>query len=402
MAIHVIQQAVEELGQAFQSFKDAQEERMQSLEKKSGVDPLTEEKLQRIGKALDAAGERLHKLDVLTKRPTLSGEGAPTTELEHKQAFAAYIRRGNEIALRALEQKSLNGRTAEDGGYLLPTLLASEIYSSLQATSVMREIASVATIAHHQYELIIDDGSKELVKWASEEVEGDTGDQKVSKLIIPLHQMYERQRVAQSILEDSALNVEKWLLDRAALDMARAENKAFVIGDGHGKPKGFLAYPTAPKAEWGKFMAIKTGRKGELSSQRPEDQLLDAIHAIPTEYLQGAVWVMSRSALSEIRKLKTAQGDFILHNPRADDTTLRIFGYPVYVLDAMPALAKGTASKPIAFGNFKRGFQIVDRNDQQLLRDPYTVKPDTEFFISRRVGSAVKDFNAICIIEADA
>jgi HK97 family phage major capsid protein len=67
----------------------------------------------------------------------------------------------------------------------------------------------------------------------------------------------------------------------------------------------------------------------------------------------------------------------------------------------MPALTTGLASTPIAFGNFSQSYQIVDRQGVQILRDPYSAKPYVEFYVTKRVGGDVVNFDAIKLISCD-
>jgi HK97 family phage major capsid protein len=62
----------------------------------------------------------------------------------------------------------------------------------------------------------------------------------------------------------------------------------------------------------------------------------------------------------------------------------------------------GAGKYPIAFGDFKRGFLIVDRAGITTLRDPYTNKPFVGFYMTRRVGGHVWDFAAIKLLKVAA
>ena len=50
---------------------------------------------------------------------------------------------------------------------------------------------------------------------------------------------------------------------------------------------------------------------------------------------------------------------------------------------------------PISFGNFKRGYLIIDRFGIRVLRDPFTNKPYVHFYTTKRVGGGVQNFEAI-------
>ena len=68
----------------------------------------------------------------------------------------------------------------------------------------------------------------------------------------------------------------------------------------------------------------------------------------------------------------------------------------------MPNLAANSVS--VLFGDFRRGYLIVDRAGVRILRDPYSAKPYVLFYTTKRVGGAVQDFAAIrdCASRADA
>lgn len=59
----------------------------------------------------------------------------------------------------------------------------------------------------------------------------------------------------------------------------------------------------------------------------------------------------------------------------------------------MPDIGLDTAA--IAFGDFRRGYLVVDRMGVRLLRDPYSAKPYVLFYTTKRVGGGVQDFDAI-------
>ena len=65
--------------------------------------------------------------------------------------------------------------------------------------------------------------------------------------------------------------------------------------------------------------------------------------------------------------------------------------------EAMPDIAANSLS--IAFGDFKRGYLIVDRQGVNVLRDPYSAKPYVLFYTTKRVGGGVQNFDAIKLLK---
>jgi HK97 family phage major capsid protein len=127
--------------------------------------------------------------------------------------------------------------------------------------------------------------------------------------------------------------------------------------------------------------------------------LTDMVCSLKPMYVRNAKWIMSRSAIAEIRKLKSNDGVGLWQQSMSESTPATLLGYPVIIDDDMPALKANEKSTSIAFGDFYSGYQIVDRHELKILRDPYTSKPFVEFYASKRVGGAVIDFDAIKLLK---
>ena len=60
--------------------------------------------------------------------------------------------------------------------------------------------------------------------------------------------------------------------------------------------------------------------------------------------------------------------------------------------------AVGDNTLPVAFGDFRSGYTIIDRMGIRTLRDPYTAKPNVKFYTTRRVGGDVVNYEAIKLL----
>jgi HK97 family phage major capsid protein len=74
-----------------------------------------------------------------------------------------------------------------------------------------------------------------------------------------------------------------------------------------------------------------------------------------------------------------------------------LMGFPVAESEDMPNIAANSLS--VAFGDFSRGYLIVDRSGIRVLRDPYTAKPYVLFYTTKRVGGGVQDFDALKLLK---
>jgi HK97 family phage major capsid protein len=135
--------AFEDFMRAFEAFKETNDERLDALERRSGADPLIEEKLIRIDRALDDHRRTVDDLALKSARPALGGAGPRTSAaLAHKAAFDAYVRKGEPGRLRDLESKALSVGTGTDGGYLVPDEVEHAVNRAVKDVSPIRAIAS--------------------------------------------------------------------------------------------------------------------------------------------------------------------------------------------------------------------------------------------------------------------
>jgi HK97 family phage major capsid protein len=72
-------------------------------------------------------------------------------------------------------------------------------------------------------------------------------------------------------------------------------------------------------------------------------------------------------------------------------------GFSLIDVEDMPDIAGNSYS--IAFGDFGRGYLVVDRQGVRVLRDPFTAKPYVLFYTTKRVGGGVQDFEAIKLLK---
>jgi HK97 family phage major capsid protein len=387
--------AREELQRAFEAFKDANDERLKAIER-GRADPLLEDKVDRIDRALVEQKAAIERLSLSLRRPALAPEERQPTE--QKAAWGAFLRKGDEAGLARFEAKALSVGTGSEGGFVAPAELDRMIEMRLRQSSPMRTIASVVTTSASTFKRpisIAQAGSG----WAAEKGERTTTDSPVLYLLeYPTAELYANLAATQQLLDDAFVNVDEWIASEVEQAFAAQERAAFVTGDGTNKPRGFLASETVADAShaWGKLGFVASGGAGAFAASAPVDRLLDLVYAPKAEYRQNARFVMNRRTLSAVRKHKDANNAYIWR-PNDTDAGSAILGYPVTELEDMPNIAADAFA--IAFGDFARGYLIVDRAGVRVLRDPYTAKPYVLFYVTKRVGGGVQNFDAIKLMK---
>jgi HK97 family phage major capsid protein len=389
-------QAQDALARAFEEFKAANDARLAALEAKRG-DVLLEEKVGRIDKALAEQKSLIERAALAGRRPGLAAD-APASE--HKSAWHAYLRRGDVAALMQFEAKALSVGSDPDGGYIAPPELDRMIEARLRQASPMRAIATVRTTGANVFKKPIS-LTAAGVGWVSETgPRPQTNTPTLAMLDFPTAELYANLAATQTLLDDSFVNLEDWIATEVEDAFAGQERAAFVSGDGVDKPKGFLAYDLVAEAAhvWGKIGYIATGVDGGFATTNPVDKLIDLVYTPRTEFRHNARFVMNRKTVSAVRKLKDGDGNYIWSPGEGGDATL--LGYPITEIEDMPDIAANAAA--IAFGDFARGYLIVDRAGVRVLRDPYSAKPYVLFYVTKRVGGGVQNFDAIKALRLSA
>jgi HK97 family phage major capsid protein len=106
---------------------------------------------------------------------------------------------------------------------------------------------------------------------------------------------------------------------------------------------------------------------------------------------------MNRKTESAIRRFKDTTGNYIWQPGAAAGQPPTLLGYPVAEAEDMPDIASNAYA--IAFGDFARGYLIVDRIGIRTLRDPYSAKPYVLFYTTKRVGGGVQNYEAIKLMK---
>ncbi len=376
----------------FDAYKDANDERLAQIERRR-ADPLLEEKVARIDAALDG---------VLVKqaRPPLAGERMQSVGArEHKAAFESYVRAGESTGLRALETKAMSIGSSPDGGYLVPPETETEIGRRLTLISPIRSIAGVREISANVYKKPFMTAGP-ASGWVGEtDARSQTASPTLAELSFPAMELYAMPAATATLLEDAAVNIDEWIASEVEQVFAAQEGTAFVSGDGTNKPKGFLSYTTVAEASWAwtKIGYIATGTAGDFDADEPVDAVIDLIYAAKAGYRQNGNFVMNRKTQAAVRKLKDSDGQYLWSPPLQAGGRASLLTYPVVEAEDMPDIAANAFA--IAFGDFRRGYLIIDRQGVRVLRDPFTAKPYVLFYTTKRVGGGVQDFDAIKLLK---
>jgi len=383
-----------DFAKTFEAFKSANDERLAALESKSS-DVLIDEKVARLNAALDSQSKQIENLSISLGSPAKNYQG----DTEAKSAWSSFIRTGDAQALSSLEGKSLSS-VDDGGGYIAPAETESRIDRALCESSPLRSICTVRRIGAGLFRKPVSK-SEAASGWAGEtEARVETQAPQLELLDFPAGELYAMPAATQALLDDGVADVDQWLADEVRDVFAAQETAAFVNGDGVNKPQGFLNYMQAENGtqSFGQIGTVSTGAAGAFDSTAPVDAILELIYAGRSRYRAGSSFVMNRRTVNDIRKFKDADGNYIWQTANEAGQPSTLLGYPLIEAEDMPDVSSGNAF--MAFGDFRRGYLIADRQGVRVLRDPYSAKPYVLFYTTKRVGGGVQDFDAIKLLKA--
>ncbi|HBN4768346.1 TPA: phage major capsid protein [Escherichia coli] len=390
-----VEQVAQELQAKFDAFKEKNDKRLEAVEQEKGklageVETLNG-KLSELDELKSALEEELKQV----KRPA----GGPQSKAasEHKTAFIGFMRKGKDDGLRELERKALQVGVDEDGGYAVPEELDRTILNLLKDEVVMRQEATTITVGGANYKKLVNLGGT-ASGWVGEtDARPETDASKLGQIEPFMGEIYGNPQATQTMLDDAFFNVEDWINSELAIEFAEQEEIAFTSGNGTKKPKGFLAYASTLDPDktrvFGTLQHILSGAAAGVTA----DAIIKLVYTLRKVHRNGAKFMMNNNSLFAIRILKDSEGNYLWRPGLELGQPSSLAGYGVAENEQMPDIAAD--AKAIAFGNFKRGYTIVDRIGTRILRDPYTKKPFVGFYTTKRTGGMLVDSQAIKLLQ---
>ena len=393
-----IKNAIQDLGQTFNEFKKVNDERLEQIEKGEST-AYNEEKLAKLEAKLDSfeevnqkltlaeqnaeqIKEQVSKIETMVTRPDSGFESKQVDE--YLNAFDRYCRKGLD-GLQPDEKKALTVSNDSTGGYLAPPEYVRELLKTITEISPIRTIARVRSTGARSIQIPKRDGQFSA-QWVSESgTRSETTGYSVGLEELPAHEMYALVDISEQDLEDTVFDLEAEMQSEFAEQFAKAEGTAFVSGDSVGKPHGFMDHSGVGHVNSGTADAVTA------------DGLISLVHNIKSDYTRNGTFVFNRATLASIRKLKDTAGQYVFQTGMmlGGNMVNTILGHPYVEATDMPSEAANAF--PVAFGDFRRAYMIVDRVNLAVLRDPFTqaTTGNVRYIARKRVGGQVVQKEAI-------
>ena len=428
MDMKELQSSFDELNRATLAMQEKNDERLKLIEKNAGTAEL-EAEIKAINAVITektaeqeswftkmkAQEERLANLEAEIDAGLIRGDGKKSKqELEYEAKFDQWIRacrddgapRGQLYkdlidAENAVPQlKAITGSSTAAGGAAMPVELARRINDQVRESSPLRPLVTTRSISSRSYSEVLNlhgEGSG----WVAEEGTRSETATPTFRVITPtMGTLYAYPKATEESLDDVFFDVGGFLADSTALDFSIAESTAILSGDGTAKPTGMLnATPVTTDDGASPPRAAAALEYVPLTTASPvagvqADQLIELFYTLKAAYRQNANWLMNSVTIGAIRTLKDSTNQYIWQPGLQAGAPSQLLGRPVVTIEHMPAISANLF--PVAVGDFKRGYLLVDRVGLRVTVDDNITTPGyVKWYIRRREGGIVLDNNAI-------
>jgi HK97 family phage major capsid protein len=282
------------------------------------------------------------------------------------------MRFGNNVPadMVAAIRNAMSTTTPAEGGYTVPSEIRAMVMEALKAYGGMREAATViATEGGNPLNWPTSDGTSEVGEIVGENAAATGQDVTFGTIALPVFK-YSSKKIALplELIQDSAIDVVSFVINRLATRIARVQNTHFTVGTGTTQPDGIV-----PKAGLG-----KTGTTGQTLSVIYDD-LVDLKHSVNRAYRAGASFMVNDRSVAVMSKLKDTTGRPIWEYSLTAGAPDRLLGSPVLVNDDVAQMA--ASAKSVIFGDLSK-YHIRDVTGSTTMRR----FDDSAFALNGQVG----------------
>lgn len=287
------------------------------------------------------------------------------------EVFTKFVQHG-ESTLTPDEVKYIRTDNNTDGGYLAPTEIMKEINKKITEISPVRSVARVKNILATSATTYSRD-TLVTAYWTGEGESFTESNSTYGNREIPLHSITGKVRITTKALLTSIFNFDTEIQSDLIESFALAEGTAFVDGNGVKKPTGFMQNTD--------IASINSGIADEITA----DCLIDITGELKVGY--NPSWMLNRRTLADIRKLKDGTGRYIWATELSQGNPLNILGVKYVIANDMPDI--GANTYPVIFGDFSKGYLIIDGTSIRFLRNPYKEDGFVHITAEKFVGGQV-------------
>jgi len=288
------------------------------------------------------------------------------------------------------QRKALSSFSFGSQGFLLAPEMSQTILSCLETTTDIAGLMNNVSISGPGIKFLVDNELWDVAAWACDSsCFANNPTQHLGSGLGELEIKPESLRyivcATRELLEDSGVNLEQWMLSKAARAFGTQISSAVLSGDGFGKPMGILN-PAAG-------IPICETAEGTAPGQFTWQDLVALRWQVPVSLQgNGGAYLMNAHTWALCATMSDANGRPIMTAAPSEAAPFLLGGVPVIIAQQMPDVMPG--AMPVAYGNWQEAYTVVNRKAVTMMQDPYSVGFCVLFRFEARIGGAVTCANA--------
>ena len=373
MGIQALRERKDELAKQANNMIANAGDKVWSKEEAAAYDQMTDE-IGRINAQIKAITEQAD-LDAEKMIGEAAKNSKKTTTLH--DAVALYLRKGMNLNAQelAMVQNAMSTTTGSEGGFTVPTEIATMVIDALKTFGGMRSVANIIrSSAGNDWQYPASDGTSEVGEIVGQNAAATGQDITFSQVPLVTYK-YSSKKIALpwELVQDSVIDIVAFVVNRLATRLGRITNTHFTVGTGSSQPFGIVT----------RAASGKVGTTGQTTTVIYDD-LVDLEHSVDPAYRRNAAYMMNDASVKVIRKIKDSQGRPIfvpgyeagaVVNGGAPDT---LMGRRIVVNQDVAVMAAN--AKSILFGDFSL-YTIRDVMSAEVRRFD-----DSAFALNGQVG----------------
>ena len=322
-------------------------------------------------------------------KPMLMTEERAATKTgtkEYTEAFWNMIRnRGNYGEVH----NALSVGEDSEGGFTVPDEFERKLVEALEGNNIFRGMATVIRTSSGTRKIPIAEDTSEA-SWIDEGEEIPESDTTFGQTMLSAYKLGTMIKISNELLNDSAFDLASYIARRFGVRMGNAEERAFITGDGVGKPLGLLDDAGA-----------KVGVTAAKTTAISFDEVFQLYYALKAPYRKKAEFLCNEALVLQLMTIKDNNGNYIW-KPGLDigkpDTLLN---RPLKTSAFMPEVAAG--NKVMAFGDYSY-YWIADRQNRTFrrLNELYARTDQVGFLTTQRVDGKLILQEAVQVLQMKA
>lgn len=309
--------------------------------------------------------------------------------VEETRGLEQYLRNQQGEERRALEEATTVGNnteaTAGNGGVTVPTSVHSEVIEKIGETSPLFESVRKFGSVTGNLKIAREDGNYDE-GFIGETLDATKLKPTLSTVTLSQKRVGAAMQLTKQLVNDSGVDIVDYTTSILSRSVGKAVERGILIGAKTEEDKEHSFSPIIGDEE------VETIT---FASDTPTiEELLDVYGSINPNYLDGAMFIVSRELFNSLLKLQDGDGTYLIFRDLVNGKPgYVLFNVPVYVSDVL-----NERTEQLVFGNFHEAYGMLINQNMNLTN----VVADTTQALAGGVLSVLDMYADGAVINPDA